>query len=83
MGGQVSPQMRKRFAMVKKESSESLNGSIRSNGSGSTDNLLNNPLSSSRSRLTSRDWTTGADMGAIFGLDAGGTLAKLVYFEKV
>lgn len=35
-----------------------------------------------RPRLTSSDWSTDADMGAIFGLDVGGTLSKLVYFEK-
>lgn len=33
-------------------------------------------------RLSSREWSDEADMGAIFGLDAGGSLAKLVYFEK-
>lgn len=37
---------------------------------------------SQRLRLSSRDWSNDADMGAIFGLDVGGTLSKLVYFEK-
>mmetsp|Transcript_31672 Transcript_31672/g.92017 ORF Transcript_31672/g.92017 Transcript_31672/m.92017 type:complete len:519 (-) Transcript_31672:76-1632(-) len=35
-----------------------------------------------RGRLSSNDWTRGADIGAIFGLDVGGSLAKLVFFER-
>ena len=53
------------------------------NLSASTLSNNNNPQSAEESESLNDDGKSGFCIGSIFGLDVGGTLAKLVYFEEV